>query len=432
MRSSAYYYDQANRLDSILEDGNKYSFKYNPRFQRYRKEFGPSSSDFVYSMDGQLLTEYQSSDWECDYVYLYGVPIVRLWAENRTDTLPQEPEWLIGGLLGDSLGGGGLELILPPGGGTTTTFYNISYYHTDHLGTPLAMTSQNRNLRWEAKYYPFGDLNTEVVSKPNNLRFPGQYHDREGEPDRELYYSWFRYYQPQLGRFITSDPIGLSGGINLYSYAGQNPVNYTDPMGLYSWGEFWQDAQIVNSVIDPLSLVMDELGAAVAPYLPEGLRRGTWFGTVFGEQAVDYWAARYNATNSPLDWTAGAFASLWTEDTWFGTASAMACAAGPLLSVPKGTHSVYMGLDEFGATRYVGATGRVPKIRFAEHRRAYGTGRESLRYYVLDEATGLTKIDARILEQQLINRYGLGPKGGQLLNKINSISPIYWRLLGIR
>jgi len=135
--------------------------------------------------------------------------------------------------------------ILPPGGPVTTTYYFNSYYHTDHLGTPLAMTSQNRNIRWEAKYYPFGGLNEEFISKPNNLRFAGQYHDREGEADRELYYSWFRYYQPQLGRFITSDPIGLSGGINLYSYAGNNPINGIDSYGLFlcweSWEEFGHD-----------------------------------------------------------------------------------------------------------------------------------------------------------------------------------------------
>jgi RHS repeat-associated protein len=62
----------------------------------------------------------------------------------------------------------------------------------------------------------------------NNIRFPGQYHDRA----TGLYYNQFRYYRPDLGRYLTPDPIGLAGGINLYSYAAQNPINYTDPLGL--------------------------------------------------------------------------------------------------------------------------------------------------------------------------------------------------------
>ncbi|MCB2184537.1 MAG: hypothetical protein KQH63_21145, partial [Desulfobulbaceae bacterium] len=81
---------------------------------------------------------------------------------------------------------------------------------------------------WQADYEPFGNATVNPASTVvNNLRAPGQYFDAE----TGLHYNWQRYYDPQTGRYLTPDPIGLNGGINLYSYATQNPINYIDADG---------------------------------------------------------------------------------------------------------------------------------------------------------------------------------------------------------
>jgi RHS repeat-associated protein len=62
----------------------------------------------------------------------------------------------------------------------------------------------------------------------NNLRFAGQYFDQE----TGLHYNYHRYYDPSLGRYLRADPIGFDGGINLYAYVLNNPLNWIDPLGL--------------------------------------------------------------------------------------------------------------------------------------------------------------------------------------------------------
>ncbi len=95
------------------------------------------------------------------------------------------------------------------------------------------------------------------------------------------------------------------------------------------------------------------------------------------------------------------------------------------------TNVVYQGIDASNIVRYIGITERDAAIRFAEHAASLGTGKENLIYRAIYGAEGLTRIDARIWEQNLINQYGLGKNGGLLLNKINSIAPKYWWLYNI-
>jgi RHS repeat-associated protein len=139
----------------------------------------------------------------------------------------------------------------------STAIYAI---HTDHLGTPQAITDDKQAVVWRADYATFGkatvqarviDSNTKTAkaatsfgiissahaanaatatAKPFefNLRFAGQYEDTESG----YHYNWHRYYDPSTGRYLTPDPIGLAGGLNGYGYAGQDPAASVDPDGL--------------------------------------------------------------------------------------------------------------------------------------------------------------------------------------------------------
>ncbi len=101
----------------------------------------------------------------------------------------------------------------------------LYYFHTDQIGTPLEMTDVDGQIVWQATCKAWGEVETLAVSEvEQNLRFQGQYFDGE----TGLHYNTFRYYDPEVGRFLTQDPIGLFGGNNLYSYA-PNTNGWIDP-----------------------------------------------------------------------------------------------------------------------------------------------------------------------------------------------------------
>ncbi|WP_251313228.1 RHS repeat domain-containing protein, partial [Escherichia coli] len=105
----------------------------------------------------------------------------------------------------------------------------ILYFHTDVNGAPEEMTDSDGKIVWETGYQVWGNTIQEKDhgGVEQNLRYQGQYLDRE----TGLHYNLHRYYDPDVGRFMVTDPIGLLGGLNLYSYV-PNPLSWIDPLGL--------------------------------------------------------------------------------------------------------------------------------------------------------------------------------------------------------
>jgi len=109
----------------------------------------------------------------------------------------------------------------------------IRHYLTDHLGTPIALVDANGDkagqVTWAASYNAWGDLKEGY--NPFNLAQPIRFQGQQLDGETGLHYNRFRYYDPQVGRYITQDPIGLNGGVNTGAYPA-NPLDFVDPMGL--------------------------------------------------------------------------------------------------------------------------------------------------------------------------------------------------------
>ncbi len=107
----------------------------------------------------------------------------------------------------------------------------IYWYHTELNGLPERVTDADGHTVWRGQFSTWGKTERELSvpqwQVPQNLRFQGQYLDRESG----LHYNLFRYYDPVAGRYTQMDPIGLAGGINTYSYVG-DPLTWVDPLGL--------------------------------------------------------------------------------------------------------------------------------------------------------------------------------------------------------
>ncbi len=110
-----------------------------------------------------------------------------------------------------------------------------AYYDiiSDRIGRPVVVQTGGGVVVWQTKYSPYGIIlqTTGSLAGEFHLRAPGQYEDVE----TGFYYNGLRYYIPEMRRYNRPEPIGQAGSLDLYMYAGGNPVNRIDPTGLEPW-----------------------------------------------------------------------------------------------------------------------------------------------------------------------------------------------------
>lgn len=285
-----YAYDETGRMVTVYQAGTQRiaDYRYNALGQRSIKLVSDpvsgtlqSASSYLYGSNGELLGQ---SDYSPNgqrqlaryWVWLDGMPLAQIEV-NFTQGQPS-----------------GLRLV---------------YLHPDHLNTPrLATTNSAVVWAWNSDAYGNGQPNEDVdgdgVATRIPLRFPGQIYDAQ----TQLSYNYFRDYDANLGRYAQSDPIGLVGGINTYTYGVGNPILLTDPSGL-----------------NPIAIGMTvgaEAGTAIFPGAGTivGGAIGAGLGLWAGDKIADALAAQPMQASGlpPGVWPADTGSSEWGRRTGVG------------------------------------------------------------------------------------------------------------------
>ena len=211
-------YNDLGRLSSFYENRVlKAEYRYNAIGQRVMKSRYGSSDDkdsyYIYNQKGQLVYEGQyerkanyNHFKDIETIWLQDIPIAQVhtrYSNNQSEVIIASQD--------------------------------VYFVHVDHLNTPRWITNDLRTIVWSWESDAFGetlpnnDPDNDGQEHLFNLRFPGQYYDSESDTN----YNFFRNYDSDLGRYLESDPIGLSGGINTYNYVKSNPLNSYDLLGLF-------------------------------------------------------------------------------------------------------------------------------------------------------------------------------------------------------
>jgi RHS repeat-associated protein len=185
----SFTFDYAHRLKTV-SGSNNYQYSYDGSGKRLKAIRDSVETRYIYDAAGNLLAEANSSNVIMKY-YIHGA---------------------------------GLMAMVTPSD-------DVFIYHYDAVGNTIAMTDETENIINSYAYTPFGILANENESVIQPFKFVGQ-HGVMTEPNG-FYYMRARYYDTEVGRFISEDPIGFDGGnVNLYAYVGNNPMLLIDPWGM--------------------------------------------------------------------------------------------------------------------------------------------------------------------------------------------------------
>jgi len=205
-------WDIRNRLIQVTKEGKTINYKYDHNDLRVEKEVDGNKVRYYY--DGSLLL--------CEKV---GGDITKYYIND---------------------GEGIVGMVRPIyNESNILTHYQRLYYMYDSLGSVSVITGENGLPIQNYTYLPYGSTMNVEYDTINALRFVGRYGGYKDD-DTELTYFWHRWYDEVDGRWVSRDPIGISGGINLFGYVNNRPNYFTDLTGLLTTCEV---IRIIQSLV---------------------------------------------------------------------------------------------------------------------------------------------------------------------------------------
>ncbi len=222
-QGSSYTYQSFNRL--VSANGTSYAYDTNGNLTS--KTDATESWSYTWDYENRLKQASLSGGVTVTYSYdALGRRIQRSSPSSTTRFVYDGADVMrdldgTGATIADYLNGPGIDNKL-----RQTVSGASSYLFADHLGTTRGLTDTNGSVSSSLAYDSFGNLTSGSTAS----RYT--YTSREIDTDTGLMYYPARWYDPAQARFVSEDPIGLEGGINLYAYVANDSVNYTDPLGL--------------------------------------------------------------------------------------------------------------------------------------------------------------------------------------------------------
>ena len=259
-RTKTFGYDNVDRLTSATDAifgnesyafdavGNRTSSHRSATYtyQPFNRTTGTANSTMMYDLNGNMIQKSEGKDF-LRYTWDYENRLTEASTRKQRvrykyDALGRRVERNLGfGKERTKFTHDGQDVLLDDNSGTLTKYQNgpgidnklraqngtsISYFLADHLGSTDGLADSTGNVASQTAYDSFGNQTSSLATR---YGFTG----RERDDFTGLMYYRARFYDPSLGRFISEDPIGLQGGINLFAYVNNDPKNLNDPLGLF-------------------------------------------------------------------------------------------------------------------------------------------------------------------------------------------------------
>jgi RHS repeat-associated protein len=280
--SESYNYDNVGNRTTASHSSASYTYQHD-QFNRLIS-MANSNSTYNYDANGNMVTKAEGKElWRFTWDYenrLTSASTRKQTVRYRYDALGRRVQrYFVGGKENTKFIYDGDDVLVDDNNGTLTKYINgdgtdeklsqttgstVRYFLADHLGSTNALTDASGNITSSASYDSFGNTTDNLNTR---YRFTG----REYDDFTGLHYYRARWYDSNLGRFISEDPIGLAGGINSYGYVGNNPLGATDSSGLDA--EFDQKVwQAQQDLIEALQAPI-EFGIGAGDYVTMGISR---------------------------------------------------------------------------------------------------------------------------------------------------------------